>query len=98
MAALKSNRFDLQIHYDVIALVPRSNTSPDLDTKVFESEDDTVLQGAVELCRALRSKHYYTDTSGFDLKCQECGQSLKGEKAALQHAKNTGHSKFGEAS
>ena len=91
------------IHYDTIALSPsdppyeRSNTPPDFDTKVFDSSDEPVLQGAIELCRILQSRHYYTDTAKFDVKCNVCGAMMTGEKGATEHATTTGHMDFGEA-
>ncbi|KAL9131915.1 MAG: hypothetical protein Q9217_000275 [Psora testacea] len=91
------------IHYDTIALSPsdppydRSNTPPDFDTKVFDSSDEHVIQGAVELCRVLQSRHYYTDTAKFNVKCTICGAMMTGEKGATEHANETGHMDFGEA-
>ncbi|KIM48893.1 hypothetical protein M413DRAFT_89393 [Hebeloma cylindrosporum] len=38
----------------------------------------------------------FTNTSTFDLKCEQCGQGLKGEKGARAHAEQTGHVRFGE--
>ncbi|KAL9102279.1 MAG: hypothetical protein Q9163_002548 [Psora crenata] len=91
------------IHYDTIALSPsdppykHSNTPPDFDTKVFDSSDELVLQGSIELCRMLQDRHYYTDTTKFNVKCNICGAMMSGEKGATEHAKNTGHTDFGEA-
>lgn len=91
------------IHYDVVALSPseephtHSDLPPDFDTKVFDVAKDEVLQGAVELCRVLQGKHYYTDTAGFAIKCNQCGWTGKGEKEATAHAASTGHMDFGES-
>lgn len=94
------------IHYDVVALSPGAGLSPDGDRKVFdvariegmEDEDGGALEGARELCRVLQGRHYYTDTQGFDVRCNDCGWSGKGEKSAVAHATETGHYNFGEAS
>ena len=91
------------IHYDTIALSPsdlphkHSDTPPDFDTKVFDSRDELLFQGAVELCRMLQLRHYYTDTAKFNVKCNICGATTTGEKGATEHAKLTGHMDFGEA-
>ncbi|KAJ5510831.1 Ovarian tumor otubain [Penicillium expansum] len=92
------------IHYDVLALSPsrppytRANPLPHGDTKIFEAVDPVVLQKAKELCRVLQGKHYYTDTSGFTVRCNVCGGTFTGERGATKHAAETGHYDFGEAS
>ncbi|KAI9788613.1 MAG: ubiquitin-specific protease otu1 [Peltula sp. TS41687] len=91
------------IHYDTIALSPsdpphrHAYAPPDFDTTVFESDDQSILDRAVELCKVLQGKHYYTDTAGFNIRCNVCGGQFVGEKGATQHAKDTGHYDFGEA-
>lgn len=91
------------IHYDTIALSPseppftHADAPPEFDTKVFESVDPLVLEKALELCQVLQGKHYYTDTTGFQLRCNICGGTFVGEKGATQHAAQSGHYDFGEA-
>ncbi|WEW60387.1 ubiquitin-specific protease otu1 [Emydomyces testavorans] len=91
------------IHYDTIALSPsdppfdHAYAPPEFDTKIFDAADPTVLEKAVELCRILQQKHYYTDTAGFQVKCNICGGMFVGEKGATRHASETGHYDFGEA-
>jgi len=93
------------IHYDVVAVTPVPGVGPEFDRKVFEvarlsegeEEDGGALEGARELCRALQQRHYFTDTKGFEIKCNVCGWMGKGEKGATEHAKQTGHMDFGEA-
>ncbi|OQO01745.1 hypothetical protein B0A48_12782 [Cryoendolithus antarcticus] len=92
------------IHYDVLAATPYAGADPEHDRKVFEvlrmeegeAMDGGVLEAAKELCKVLRERHYFTDTKGFDVKCNVCGQSGKGEKWAVTHANGTGHVDFGE--
>jgi len=85
------------IHYDTIAL-SLSGMAPEDDVKQFESPiKEELLPKAVELCKKLQEKHYYTDTSGFRLQCNDCGASLVGERGATEHAASTGHYNFGEA-
>ena len=91
------------IHYDAIALSPSdaphktAYAPPEFDTKIFDTQDLLVLEGAVELCRVLQGQHYYTDTAAFSVKCNVCGKLSVGEKGATEHAANTGHYDFGEA-
>ena len=90
------------IHYDVIALSPsdppfrHAYMAPDLDTKIFKADDQLVLERAVDLCRVLRKRHYFTDTARFSIRCNACGTNCIGEKGATEHAKQTGHYDFGE--
>ncbi|CAD6564866.1 MAG: ubiquitin-specific protease otu1 [Alectoria sarmentosa] len=91
------------IHYDAIALSPSdaphkiAYAPPEFDTKIFDTQDVAVLEGAVELCRVLQGRHYYTDTAAFKTRCNICGKVSVGEKGATQHAATTGHHDFGEA-
>lgn len=91
------------IHYDTIALSPsdppytHAYAPPEFDTKIFDAADPVVLERAVELCRILQEKHYFTDTAGFRVRCNTCGGIFVGEKGATQHATQTGHYDFGEA-
>ncbi|KAF4539488.1 Ovarian tumor otubain [Lasiodiplodia theobromae] len=91
------------IHYDTIALNPSSpphtkaDMPPEVDIKQFDSIDDVILTKALELCQILQNRHYFTDTAGFAIRCQDCGWTGNGESSALEHAKKTGHSNFGEA-
>lgn len=91
------------IHYDVLALSPsdppytHAASFAHNDTKIFDAADPVVLDKAKELCRVLQSKHYYTDTSRFSVRCNTCGGTFAGEKGAAKHASETGHYDFGEA-
>ena len=48
------------------------------------------MAAADQLVAQLKSRHYYTDTSSFDLRCGVCGIGLKGETEAREHARQTG--------
>jgi ubiquitin thioesterase OTU1 len=86
------------IHYDTIAL-STPGAAPEADVKQFMPPlGDEALPKAIELCKKLQEKHYFTDTAGFSLVCNDCGTALTGEAGALKHAQETGHSNFGEAS
>jgi ubiquitin thioesterase OTU1 len=91
------------IHYDVVAVTPFSGAEPEFDRKVFdvvrtgdEEMDGGALEAAVQLCKELQSRHYFTDTHGFAVKCNQCGSTGKGQQWAVDHARSTGHGDFGE--
>jgi len=87
------------IHYDALAAIPDGASPNDTarDQVQFGSEDDRVLQAAEKIATILKSKHYFTDTAGFKLKCEQCGWKGKGEKSAQAHNNATGHIDFTEA-
>jgi ubiquitin thioesterase OTU1 len=87
------------IHYDTIAFVPAGcpTYSSDRDVKLFDASDHVMLDAARQLCAELKKKKYYTDTQRFDVKCNVCGWKGAGERGAVQHAEETGHVDFGEA-
>ncbi|CAE6463330.1 unnamed protein product [Rhizoctonia solani] len=85
------------IHYDAVSLAPTRDAPPDFHTTVFPVEgSDSISQAASKLVSQLRASRKFTNTSTFDLKCEICGQGLKGEKEARAHAAQTGHTSFGE--
>ncbi|KAL8702775.1 MAG: hypothetical protein Q9201_004051 [Fulgogasparrea decipioides] len=91
------------IHYDTVALshstpyVAGGYAEPEEDIKIFDAADDTILAAALELCAELQKRHYFTDTAGFQVRCNICKQTFVGEKGATEHASKTGHYDFGEA-
>jgi len=87
------------IHYDAISLAPTTEASADWHQTLFPIYDnDPILSSAKKLTNILRDKKAFTNTATFDLKCEDCGQGLKGEKDARIHAAQTGHVRFGEYS
>lgn len=92
------------IHYDMIALSPsdppftHAYAPPEFDTRIFDAADPVILEKALELCRTLQQRHYYTNTATFQIRCNTCGGQFVGEKGATEHASKTGHYDFGEAS
>ncbi|KAI9656717.1 MAG: ubiquitin-specific protease otu1 [Trizodia sp. TS-e1964] len=92
------------IHYDTIAQSLseppyKHATAPlEFDIKVFDSSDNEILEKAIEICRTLKGRHYFTDTANFSVQCNVCGKKFVGEMGAVEHASKTGHQDFGEAS
>ncbi len=68
-----------------------ADAPPELDKRVWDSDDDDILMKAKELCRKLQAKHYYTDTGGMAIRCNICKWIGHGEQQAARHAKQTGH-------
>ncbi|XP_012934049.1 ubiquitin thioesterase OTU1 [Heterocephalus glaber] len=82
------------IHYD-----PLQRNFPDPDTPpltIFSSNDDIVLVQALELADEARRKRQFTDVNRFTLRCMVCQKGLTGQAEAREHAKETGHTNFGE--
>jgi ubiquitin thioesterase OTU1 len=88
------------IHYDALAVVPAGidATVTGFDITQFNAGDEDVLKAAKEIAKILKDRHYFTDTAGFELKCNDCGWTGNGEKAAQAHGEATGHSNFSEGS
>ncbi|TRM62601.1 hypothetical protein BD626DRAFT_548466 [Schizophyllum amplum] len=89
------------IHYDAASVSPMLEAPNEWHQTVFPirsqlDESDEVIGAAKKLADILRAKRAYTNTATFDLKCENCGQGLKGEKDARAHAAQTGHTNFGE--
>jgi len=90
------------IHYDAATLSPIKDAPADFHQTVFPimtaDKSDPMLVAGQRLADILRKKKAFTNTATFDLKCEDCGQGLVGEKGAQAHAKETGHVRFGEYS
>jgi ubiquitin thioesterase OTU1 len=84
------------IHYDAVSLSPVPDAPLDFHTTIFPVSDQSIMDGAAKLADKLRAKKAFTNTSTFDLRCEICKIGLKGEKGAREHAKETGHTSFGE--
>ncbi|KAE9409557.1 OTU-domain-containing protein [Gymnopus androsaceus JB14] len=88
------------IHYDAATLAPTLDAPSDWHQTQFPivstDTSDSILVAGKKLADTLRSQKAFTNTSTFDLKCEDCGQGLKGEKGARAHAEQTGHVRFGE--
>ncbi|KAF9218339.1 OTU-domain-containing protein [Gyrodon lividus] len=88
------------IHYDAATLAPTVNAPDEWHQCIFPitsaGTSDPVLEAAKKLATILRERKAFTNTATFDLKCEQCGKGLKGEKDARAHAQETGHVRFGE--
>ncbi|KAH9980978.1 OTU-domain-containing protein [Lactifluus volemus] len=87
------------IHYDAAVLAPEPGAPREFCASVVlavGAEGERMLDALRALATKLRAKRAYTNTATFDLKCEVCGEGLKGEKEARAHAAATGHAKFGE--
>lgn len=88
------------IHYDVASVSPAVDATPEWDQTIFPimstDDSDPHLEAAQRLATVLRERRAFTNTTTFDLRCEQCGKGLKGEKDARKHAQETGHVRFGE--
>ena len=78
------------IHYDAVVDQSENGT--------FASNDVHVLNAVESLVEELHKKHQFINLSEFKLICMVCRKELRGQKDAALHAKETGHSQFGEIS
>lgn len=82
------------IHYDPLQKeTPGSDAPPQT---IFATTDDVILALALELADEARRKRQFTDVNRFALRCMVCQTGLVGQKEAREHAKETGHTNFGE--
>lgn len=84
------------IHYDALAMTTGPSASEEQDLTIFSPNDDTALMQAMQVAELARIEHRYTDLARFTLRCEDCGEALKGEREAEQHAIKTGHANFAE--
>ncbi|XP_048354603.1 ubiquitin thioesterase OTU1 isoform X1 [Sphaerodactylus townsendi] len=82
------------IHYDPLE---RKILNSDIPPQtIFSASDDIVLAQALELADEARRKRQFTDVNRFTLRCMVCQKGLTGQAEAREHAKETGHTNFGE--
>lgn len=82
------------IHYDPLQ---RQFPDPGMPPMtIFSTTDDEALVQALELADEARKKRKFTDVNRFALRCMVCQKGLTGQLAARDHAKETGHTNFGE--
>ncbi|KIJ69014.1 hypothetical protein HYDPIDRAFT_172511 [Hydnomerulius pinastri MD-312] len=88
------------IHYDAATMAPTADAPPEWHQTVFPitaaDSSDPILEAAKKLATILRERRAFTNMATFDLKCEQCGKGLRGEKDARAHAQETGHVRFGE--
>jgi len=88
------------IHYDAATLAPTVDAPDEWHQSIFPissaGTSDPILEAARKLATILRERKAFTNTATFELKCEQCGKGLKGEKDARVHAQETGHVRFGE--
>ncbi|CAB1414716.1 unnamed protein product, partial [Pleuronectes platessa] len=85
--------------YDGINYDPLQKETPGSDVPpqtIFSTTDDVILALALELADEARRKRQFTDVNRFALRCMVCQTGLVGQKEAREHAKETGHTNFGE--
>lgn len=82
------------IHYDPLERKILDSDVP--PQTIFSTTDDVVLAQALELADEARRKRQFTDVNRFTLRCMVCQKGLTGQVEAREHAKETGHTNFGE--
>ena len=87
------------LHYDALAVAAGVGAAEGRDVAVIPSagpRTDAVMAAAARLVARFHAARQFTDVANFTLRCGTCKVGLKGEKEALKHATDTGHSNFEE--
>jgi ubiquitin thioesterase OTU1 len=86
------------LHYDAVA-VCASEADESLDERTLPLGCATAAAADAAFASLLDGFHRaraFTDTARFTLRCGVCGAGVEGEKEAVAHARETGHSNFAE--
>jgi ubiquitin thioesterase OTU1 len=89
------------IHYDALAytFIPEM---PEADITIYQIDPpgepvyEAILTGAKTMAHKLKERGYNVDTATFNIVCEQCGKGFIGEKEAVKHAEETGHTAFGQ--
>lgn len=84
------------IHYDRIAFSMDLSFPVEVDVTKWATDDEEMVVKATELAQKLNRLHYYTDTTDFVIKCEDCNWIGQGTRDAAEHERKTGHVRFGE--
>lgn len=98
-SASLSRFFFSGIHYDAIAVTAFPGAPEELDVTLLEVDApnaEAVDLAVAALVANAHAAHKFTDTAGFTLRCIVCREGMRGQAAAAEHAKRTGHNQFGE--
>jgi ubiquitin thioesterase OTU1 len=81
------------IHYD--ALIQTDSRTKE-KTLQFDAHEEDVVELAKDYANELNQKKQFVNLATGQLICNECFAVLQGEKDAVEHAKTTGHTNFGQ--
>ncbi|KAL0205225.1 hypothetical protein P9112_000532 [Eukaryota sp. TZLM1-RC] len=79
------------IHYDAVEIERGGSRE-----RLVEVEDEEVEVAVMELAKELNMRHDFINVNKFSLKCSVCFKGLVGQRDAVDHARETGHSDFQE--
>lgn len=87
------------LHYDTLAVAAGLGAPESGDTTVLPASGprtDAAMAAAAALVASAHAARGFTDVANFTLRCGACQIGLRGEKEAVQHAKESGHTNFSE--
>lgn len=88
------------LHYDALAMTPFEGAPEEVDQTVFPIDKNGTIGLAAKLAQNLVAEAHrtrkFTDISKFTLRCGVCQKGVVGQKEAVEHAKETGHTNFQE--
>ncbi|PVU93237.1 hypothetical protein BB561_003380 [Smittium simulii] len=80
------------IHYNAVSFNQSINDDQmSEDMSIFMPSDNKCIENAISLAKLVKKASGYANTSSFKIQCLTCNEILTGEKSALLHAKQTGH-------
>ena len=82
------------IHYDPLYL--ESLSGEPQKTLFSVEEEPQIYEMARNLAQEAKSSRQFTDVDKFSLRCIQCDRKLRGQREATEHAKESGHTQFGE--
>jgi ubiquitin thioesterase OTU1 len=65
-------------------------------TTIFAADDAHAFAGAMAVAEEAHRTRQFTDTANFTLRCIACNVGLVGERDAMTHARDSGHTNFTE--
>lgn len=88
--------FSLKLTFSYDPLFLESFSGGARKTLFSVEEDAHIFEMAKSLALEAKSSRQFTDVDKFTLRCLQCDTQLKGQTQATAHAKETGHTNFGE--
>ncbi|KAJ1452727.1 hypothetical protein M885DRAFT_619703 [Pelagophyceae sp. CCMP2097] len=84
------------VHYDPLVFSPEGAAESAADITVVAANDEGARALALAAAADFRKRRQFVDTASFALQCLVCGQGLRGQQDAQDHAAHTGHTNFAQ--
>lgn len=88
------------LHYDALAMAFFDGAPEEVDQTIFPILADGTIGNVSKLAERLvheaHRQRKFTDTSNFTIRCAVCQKAFVGQKEAVEHAMQMGHTNFQE--